>query len=247
MTDVPRILMTTWRRQGRTFGPVLRDMVGVEVQYVHAVQRAGADVLLAPPPRAGADAEALLSVSDGLLLIGGEDLAAEVSGADPATIGENASAERDSAEIALLRAAVTLDLPVLAICRGLQLLNVAYGGTLHGDISGCSAYHPAVPSELDEALAFRHPVAVTPATLTEHVLGAPDVAVNSLHHQAVDRIGHGLTVTGRTPDGHVEAVELPAASWCLGVQWHPELMPDDAASLRIFTEFVRAARGGRRG
>lgn len=237
---VPRVLMTTWRRQGRTFGPVLRDMVGVEVQYVHAVQRAGADVLLVPPPRPGGDAESLLTVSDGLLLIGGEDLAADVSGADPATIGDNASAQRDRAEIALLRAALAADLPVLAICRGLQLLNVAYGGTLHGDIAGCSAYHPAVPSELDEALAFRHPVAVEPGTMTEQVLGAREVDVNSLHHQAIDRVGNALSVTGRTPDGHVEALELPAASWCLGVQWHPELMPDDAASLRIFTEFVTA-------
>ncbi len=244
MTGVPRILMNTWRRQGRTFGPVLRDMVGVEVQYVHAVQRAGADVLLAPPPRPGSDVEGLLAVSDGLLLIGGEDLAAEVSGADPATIGENASADRDRAEMALLRAALDADLPVLAICRGLQLLNVAYGGTLHGDIAGCSEYHPAVPSELDEALAFRHPVAVEPGTITGRVLGAQaaEAEVNSLHHQAVDRVGDGLTVSARTPDGQVEALELPTVSWCLGVQWHPELMPDDAISRRIFTEFVAATR-----
>lgn len=238
---VPRILMTTWRRQGRAFGPVLRDMVGVEVQYVQAVQRAGGDVLLAPPPRPGADEDAVLAVSDGLLLIGGEDLAAEVSGAHPATIGENASAERDRVEIALLRAVIDMDLPVLAICRGLQLLNVAYGGTLHGDIAGCSIQHPAVPSDLDEALAFRHPIAVEQGTLTEQVLGVQEVAVNSLHHQAIDRVGDGLTVTGRAPDGHVEAVELAEARWCIGVQWHPELMPDDPASVRLLREFAAAA------
>jgi putative glutamine amidotransferase len=242
MTHTPRILSTSWRRQGRTFGPVLRDMFGSEVQYVHSVQEAGGDVYLVPQPAGYRDASELVSGFDGLVLIGGEDLAAEVSGADPATIGENPSADRDRWEIALLQAALAMDVPVLAICRGLQVLNVAFGGTLHGDISGCSAEHPSVPDVLSDALAYRHRITVEPGSLLHAGLGSTVLDVNSLHHQAVDRVGDGIAVTARAADGHVESVEVPAAGWCLGVQWHPELLPDDAPQRQLFARFVAECR-----
>ena len=230
--------MTTWRREGEVFGPVLRDMFGVEVQYAQSLQRAGAQVYLAPQPAAGTDAAETLRGFDGLLLIGGEDLAAEVSGAAPELIGEGASAERDRWEIALLKAAIADDLPVLAICRGMQLLNVAFGGSLHGDIAGSSPQHPPVPADRDEALAFRHLVTFEPGSLVSRAYRADVKESNSLHHQSVNRVGSGLEVTGRAADGVVEALELPGARWCLGVQWHPELLPDDPAELGLFTEFV---------
>ena len=240
MSDVTRILMTTWRRQGRTFGPVLRDMYGAEVQYVHAIQRAGGQVFLAPHPGPQRRADDVLDGFDGLVLIGGEDLAAEVSGADPFTIGQNADADRDRWEIAVLRAALAADLPVLAICRGLQILNSALGGTLHGDIAGSSPQHPPVPAELAEALAYRHGVELEPESLASRAYGVTRREVNSLHHQAVDAVGAGLVVTGHAGDGCVEAVELPSARWCLGVQWHPELLPDEPVEQRLFEQFVAA-------
>ena len=234
----PRILLTTWRRQGRVWGEFVRDIVGVEVQYVQAVQEAGGLALLAPQAP-GADPRHLVEGVDGLLLIGGEDLAAEVSGVDPADVGTNTSAERDRWEISLLDAAVDLGVPVLAICRGMQLLNVSRGGSLHGDIAGCSDDHPAVPStDLQAALAHRHEVRFEPGSLLAASYGVPGKATNSLHHQAVDRVGASLSVTARAGDGTVEGLELPTASWCVGVEWHPELMPDDPAEAALFRVFV---------
>ncbi len=237
-----RILVNTWRREGEVFGPVLRDMFGVEVQYAQSLQRAGAQVYLTPQAPPGTDPAEIVRGFDGLLIIGGEDLAAEVSGASPEHIGEGASAERDRWEIALLRAALADDIPVLGICRGMQLLNVAFGGSLHGDIAGLSPQHPPVPADRDEALAFRHRVTFEPGSLVSRAYGSAAKDVNSLHHQAVDRAGSGLEVSGRATDGTVEALELPAARWCLGVQWHPELLPDDPQELGLFTEFVHACK-----
>jgi gamma-glutamyl-gamma-aminobutyrate hydrolase PuuD len=233
-----RILVNTWRREAEVFGPVLRDMFGVEVQYAQSLQRAGAQVYLTPQAPAGTGPAEIVRGFDGLLIIGGEDLAAEVSGAAPEDIGGGASAERDRWEIGLLNAALADDLPVLAICRGMQLLNVAFGGSLHGDIAGLSPHHPPVPADRDQALAFRHLVTFEPGSLVSRAYGAAAKDANSLHHQAVDRVGTGLTVSGRAADGTVEALELPAARWCLGVQWHPELLPDDPQELGLFTEFV---------
>ena len=237
-----RVLMTTWRRQGHSLGPVLRDMVGAEVWYVQAIQRSGAGVYLLPRPDDEGDPAAALQGFDGLVLIGGEDLAADSSGVPPHEVGDNADAGRDCWEVALLRAALVADLPVLPICRGLQVLNVAFGGTLHGHISGSFADHPSVPDVLEEALAHRHDVHLDSGSRIAEILGSTCVATNSLHHQAVDTVGDGLVVTGRTIDGVVEVVEKPDARWCVAVQWHPELMPSNTVQQRLVDSFVSACR-----
>jgi putative glutamine amidotransferase len=237
-----RILVTMWRREGEVFGPVLRDMFGVEVQYAQSLQRAGAHPYLTPQPLPSTDPAEITWGFDGLLLIGGEDLAAEVSGASPEHIGEGASAERDRWEIELLQEALSQEMPVLAICRGMQLLNVAFGGTLHGHIAGSSPQHPPVSADRDEALAFRHRVTFEPGSLASRVYGTDAKEANSLHHQSVSRVGSGLKVSGRAADGCVEALEHPGARWCLGVQWHPELLPDDPREAGLFDEFAQACR-----
>ena len=245
LTRRPRVLMNTWRHQGRVFGPPLRDMYGAEVQYVQGVQDAGGRVLLAPEADPETDAFEILGGMDGLLLIGGEDLAAAVSGADPALVGANASESRDRWEIALLEAALARDLPVLAICRGLQLLNAARGGTLHGDIAGAAPEHPPVPAATEAALAYRHAVHIEPGTLTGDIYGAGTREVSSLHPQAIARLGGGLKVVARAGDGCVEAVEVPAARWCVGVQWHRELLAADPLERGLFRAFVSACATGR--
>jgi putative glutamine amidotransferase len=120
----------------------------------------------------------------------------------------------------------------------MQLLNVAFGGTLHGHMTGQSAEHPEIPDDVSVAFAHRHRVDVAVGSRLRAAVGADVLETNSLHHQAVDRLGAGLTVTAVTKDGVVEAVEPATGTWCVGVQWHPELMPDDAFQRALVADFV---------
>lgn len=190
--------------------------------YLDAVRRAGGTpVVLAPEPLAEAQIESHRAWLDGLLLIGGADI-------DPACYGQPAAERteatfplRDEFEIALARAALDWDLPVLGICRGLQALNVATGGTLHQHLTDAGfAEHRPVPGSLGEPTY--HAVEVEPGTSLA-ANGQRQVVVNSHHHQGVDRVGEGGSVVARSlPDDLVEAVEWPQMRYALGVQWHPE-------------------------
>lgn len=242
-----RILVNTWRRQGRVLGPVVRDMYGAEVAYARVLQDSGAVPFLLPQPHSSVTPAEALASFDGLVLIGGEDVAAEVSGAAPETIGGNADAERDRWELILLSSALEDGVPVLAICRGMQLLNIALGGTLHGHMTGQSAEHPDIPADVSAAFDFRHTVELSPHSRIRAAVGTHTLETNSLHHQAIDRLGEGLKVTGVAADGVVEAVETSGSGWCVGVQWHPELMPDDAHQKALVSAFVDTCRARREG
>lgn len=233
-----RILVNTWRRKGRVLGPVLRDIFGVEVAYARVLQDAGATPFLLPQPPSSVSSWDALDGFDGLVLIGGEDVSAAVSGAPPDTIGPNADEQRDRWELSLLTAACDKSVPVLAICRGLQLLNIAFGGTLSGHMTGASAQHPDIPADVSEAFDFRHAVELAPHSRIRAAVGTSLIQTNSLHHQAVGRLGDGLRITGVTDDGVVEVLETPGAAWYVGVQWHPELMPDDPHQRALVTAFV---------
>lgn len=199
--------------------------------YAVSLRRAGARCAYLPYEALG---EGILERFDGLLLSGGQDISTAVSGtpclhgdvAAPGGGPGDASIERDHLEIALLREALDLDLPVLGICRGAQLINVAHGGTLIADLAPTAVRHndPSGPP------AYSHPVTFDPGTLSRSLF-SPRRVVNSWHHQAVDRPGDGVVVTGRADDGVVEAIEIPG--WrVLGVQWHPELTPGIDPALR---------------
>jgi putative glutamine amidotransferase len=225
----PVVLVTTWRRRGQVWGAWERDMTGVEWSYVAPLLAVGLSPVLVPAGSPGA-VTSLLPVSQGLVVIGGEDVHPEVSGDRDAPVGLNADAEGVRSEIAVVRAALERDVPVLAICRGMQLLAVAQGGTLHSDIAASSSQHPAVPEDLGVALAYRHEVTLTDGSLLADVYGTTRRSVNSLHHQAVADPGAGLVVTARSDDGSVEAVEpADGGGWCAAMQWHPELLLADPA------------------
>lgn len=210
--------------------------------YEESVHRAGAESRIL---RTGMSAEEALQGLDGLLLAGGEDVDPKHFGEPPHPSYQPAEPGRDEYEMALARAAVSSDLPVLAICRGAQVLNVAFGGTLVQDIPSL------VPDALTHAIesppsAIAHEVWMTRDSLLwslmrEAAEGEDTVQVNSRHHQAVAKPADGFVVCGTAPDGVIEAIERPGGPFCLGVQWHPENFWRTGEFRLLFEGFVRAA------
>lgn len=205
--------------------------------YVEAVQAAGAAALLIPVDPGWVDGpERALDPLDGLLVAGGVDV-------DPASYGESPHAEtkgasslRDACELALLGCALERGMPLLGICRGMQLINVWAGGTLIQHLPEHSSQaHLVTPGSF---AGSEHSVRLEQGSLIAEILGADRISVNSHHHQAIDRLGDGLCVSARCEtDGVIEAVEPTASAFALGVQWHPEA--DDAD--RVIGAFVAAA------
>lgn len=218
-----------------------RSRVRVNEAYTWAIERTGMLPLVIPPlddERAVAD---LIATVDGLLLTGGEDVDPALYGARPHPATEEPHAERDRAELLLLAAARDAQLPTLAICRGLQVANVALGGTLVQDI----------PSErrsaIDHAPAGKreqrtHEVHLETDSRLAVAVGASVISVNSSHHQALDRVAPGLTVSATAPDGIVEGAEWSGDWWLLGVQWHPEelVATEEGWDRSLFDAFRRA-------
>lgn len=183
------------------------------------------------------DAQRLLSLCDGLLLSGGEDIAPALYGEQTLPACGTVSPERDAFEWALLYEAERRALPVLGICRGIQILNAFYGGTLVQDIESQLSLPKALHSPGHYGPA--HTVTPQPGTRLAAVLGTEATAVNSSHHQCVKTTQ--LTVSAADPNGMIEAVEMPGARFVLGVQWHPERMED----VRLFAALADACRKGR--
>jgi len=187
----------------------------------------------------------VVSSCAGLLLTGGADVAPERYGEPRHSTVTDVDAARDEYEIALVRAARAARLPVLAICRGLQVMNVAAGGSLVQDIP--SQVGTAVPHQVPNPKdAIAHDVSIVPGSRLAELMGGAVVdgrlAVNSRHHQAVQRIAAGFVVTASASDGVVEALELPQAPFCVGVQWHPENFVESRIFLALFAGLISAAR-----
>jgi putative glutamine amidotransferase len=221
-----------------TFGVWNQPAALLPAGYVASVQRAGGLALLVTPERQLVDApDELLDRIDGLVLSGGHDVDPASYGAERHEATNNVDPLRDAFEIALTRRAVARDMPVLGICRGIQVLNVAFGGTLHQHLPDRLGHqeHRRVPGSFEGA---DHDVRLEPDSLASLAAGELVHATKSHHHQGVDRIGEGLAVTGvSTMDGLVEAIELPEYRFVLGVQWHPEA--DDRS--RVMGALVQAA------
>jgi len=211
--------------------------------YLRSVEQAGAIPVVLPAVDPG-DVPSLLDRFDGVLLSGGVDV-------DPVLYGQAAhprlgkvNRRRDDFELALTREALRRDVPILAICRGHQVLNVATGGTLVQDVASLvegAMRHDASGPRWRRA----HAVEVTSPSLLREVLGQGTLSVNSFHHQAVDRIGKGLVVTARCPvDGVVEGLEMPSRRFVVAVQWHPESFWNRPRSFQgLFDAHVEACRG----
>lgn len=203
--------------------------------YVAPLQRAGGLAVLLPVDARGP--LELLARIDALLLIGGADIDPSTYGAarDPAT--ESMYPERDRFEIALLRGALERKLPVLGICRGMQVLNIALGGTLVQDLVAADGAHPhrKVKGTFE---GNDHTVTLVAGSLAARAVGEEAHLAHCHHHQAVLEVGDGLVVSGRAEDGVIEAIELADGRWGLGVQWHPEANDES----RLFAALCEAAR-----
>jgi putative glutamine amidotransferase len=210
--------------------------------YVASVEQAGANARVL---EVGQSPRSLVEQLDGVLLTGGGDIDPALYGEDRHPTVSDAEPGRDEFEIDLARRAMDRDLPLLAICRGAQVLNVAAGGTLVQDIP--SAIATSVMHTIDTPKdAIAHEVSVAAGSHLERALGSlvtgqGSCRVNSRHHQSVARLGRALVASATAPDGVIEAIEAPDARFCVGVQWHPENFRQSGEFRPLFDAFVRAA------
>ncbi|HET7745090.1 MAG TPA: gamma-glutamyl-gamma-aminobutyrate hydrolase family protein [Gaiellaceae bacterium] len=232
----PVIGITSYAQEA-TWGVWTLPAALVPLDYVDAVEQAGGRALVIPPSGDGVDE--VLDVLDGVVFSGGADVDPALYGANAHPQTDDPQARRDDGELALLTTALERDMPVLAICRGFQLLNVARGGDLvqHLPEEIGTDDHKRVPGEFSH-----HAVEVKEGTRLAGILGAPS-AVASHHHQGIGRVGEGLVETAWAADGTLEAVEDPELRFLLGVQWHPEAGEDQ----RLFDALVEEARAYRAG
>jgi putative glutamine amidotransferase len=211
------------------------ERTGVNAAYVRSVLAAGGVPIILSPVLGPSFASRAMDGVDGLLLTGGEDIHPALYGAELSPRCYPPSRERDLFELALFAAARQRERPVLGICRGIQLVNVAMGGTLYQDLP--SERPSEIAHDAGSARDARtHAVRLAPGSRVAQALGATDLQVNSFHHQAVDRLAPGLIATGWSEDGVIEAAEWTGGDWpALGVQWHPEL---DATGPALFRWLV---------
>lgn len=209
-------------------------------RYIHAVDLAGGIALIIPPDPAPERAAAILDRIDALLLPGGDDIDPALYGAARHARLGPCDAMHDEADFALVREALRRRMPVLGICRGQQVLNVALGGTLYQDLP------TERPSDLTHATrdftALTHTVAIDAGTPHRAIIEAAEVPTNSLHHQAIRDLGEGVQVTAHAPDGVIEGIAVAGQPFALAVQYHPEALVDTHEHAhRLFAAFVHAA------
>lgn len=203
--------------------------------YTDSVQAAGGIPLILPPTVNYHLIEAYLQICHGFILSGGGDLDPCYWGEQPDIGLREIEPLRDSFEITIARLILTAQMPVLGICRGCQVLNVAAGGTLYQDLHTGFQHMQEAPRDY----AF-HQVFVEDGSGLQHIIGSQQLRTNSFHHQAVKTPAPGWKISARTADGTVEAIETPALEFALGIQWHPECLPGES-SARLFKALVMAA------
>lgn len=228
MSGLPLVGISTYQEAGTRWRAWEVEAALLPVQYPRLVQRAGGLAVMLPPDAPERAAEVVARL-DALVISGGLDVDPSLYGATPDPRTDTPDPQRDAWELALIRAALAARVPLLGICRGLQLLNVALGGTLIQHIDG---------HVLRVGTFGNHDITPVPGTTYAKIAPTP-LSVPTHHHQAVDRLAPGMTASAYAADGTVEAIELTGGSWTLGVQWHPEMADD----LRVMRALVEAAGG----
>jgi putative glutamine amidotransferase len=232
----PLIAVTSWKRDLPTFWDPHSQLYTLSEHYVEALRRAGAVPLLLAQPDPE-DCESIIEAVDGLMLTGGGDIDPRSYGKANDGLCRDVAPRSDAAELALIAAARQRRMPTLGICRGMQILNVALGGTMHQHVITEGGPHRPEPTDFDAIKTHGHDVTIDPASRLGRLYGVPNRLVNSYHHQAVAEVAPGLTVVARADDGIVEALEHEGSWDCLGVQWHPEKTMDGSDDV-LFEAFV---------
>lgn len=235
----PVIGITTWRRDLPTFLGEKTDLYTIGPEYVETIERAGGMPILLPHAKPET-ASLYLDMLDGLLVSGGGDV-------DPASYGQMNEGKSydvvpgaDAFEIALLREAHKRKMPTLGICRGFQMMQVAFGGTMLQDLHEVYPLHPKNEGKPEYILKQRHTVSFAKDSILADVYGSTARTVNTIHHQCVQTIGDTFIPIGWSEDGIMEAVQANSGWLALGVQWHPEKLEDEAEQ-KLFAYFVNAA------
>ena len=209
--------------------------------YIQAVKSVGGLPIVLPLIKSKTVIQEYVELCDGFLFCGGGDITPLLFGQEPATNIGKTDITLDLFQIRLMKAILEVDKPVLAICRGMQVLNVACGGTIYQDIDLVDF---ETINHMQNSVSRRdisHKVIFEPGTKTHKILGN-FVYTNSFHHQSVDRLGKGITVSGFTGDAIVEAIEMPSHTFVLGVQWHPESMLDCSNMKQLFYALIRYSK-----
>jgi len=231
----PVVGVTTWRRDVPTFLGEKTDLYTLGTEYVEWVEQAGGIAVLFPHSHSHVDK--YLDMIDILLMTGGGDV-------DPASYGQqneglsyDVNADADRFEISLVRKACERKLPTFGICRGFQIMQVAFGGDMLQDLHAQYPEHPKIAGSPEHILSLRHKVRFLPDSFMARVYGSPELEVNTIHHQCVRTLGRGFKATAWSEDGIIEAAESETDWLAIGVQWHPEKIAD----LKLFQWFVKEA------
>lgn len=225
----PLVGITTWRRTLDTlYGP--DSLMTLSTFYIHAVTEAGMTPIMFPSSLDPEQASQLVAQVDGVLISGGDDVDPASYGAEPDD-AKYFYPEVDTFEVAVVEAARSQDKPLLAICRGLQLLNVAMGGTLIQEVTEAGGVHELISDDHEEMGARRHVVRFEDGSILSDLYESTEAKVNTLHHQGLDRLADRLIIEAKTDDGLIEAARCDGSWWALGVQWHPERLDGDHRKL----------------
>ena len=232
----PLIGITTYN----TKNPYNRDIAAVQHSYIRAVTGAGGVPILIPAILPADDLNELYSHLQGILFSGGGDISLKYfTGEEHPSIHE-VDEYRDITELSLLRQSVENEKPFLAICRGLQVMNVALGGTSHTHIP--DHVSNSLKHDNEDFKLISHPVNINEDSKMAEIFGETLLHVNSLHHQGIKDLASNLRIVGHAPDGVIEAVELPDHPYAIGVQWHPEWLTDQTPMQKLFKSFVDASK-----
>jgi putative glutamine amidotransferase len=244
LTNMPKPLigLTTTFTPRRSHPPI----DGTNRPYAEAVRRAGGVPILIPNDLTEDDQDLLLSRVDGILFTGGFDLDPACYGHPDHPMSVRIDHDRDRLEIHLVRSMAQSGQPFLGICRGLQVINVALGGSLYEHLPDQLPGNVHAENHDKPRNFLAHTVSVVPDSRLSHVLVDHQARVNSLHHQGVRQVAPGLQVTATAPDGLVEGFELPGLPFAVAVQWHPEELQDDERMRRLFAAFIQSCQAFKR-